>query len=63
MCGSGNKWGSLPRHIPILGIYVSPPPPRLAPCCCGVSHDVEHNLCYIMTFVFIITLVLCYDGR
>ena len=28
-CGSGQKMGSLPRHIPILNIYVStPPPPR-----------------------------------
>ena len=26
-CGSGKKGGSLPRHIPILNIYVSTPPP------------------------------------
>ena len=26
-CGSGHKWGSLPRHIPILDIYESAPPP------------------------------------
>ena len=26
-CGSGKKRGSFPRHIPILDIYVSAPPP------------------------------------
>ena len=26
-CESGQKRGSLPRHIPILNIYVSTPPP------------------------------------
>ena len=27
--GSGQKWGSLLRHIPVLGIYVSVPPLRV----------------------------------
>ena len=32
-CGSGPRGGSLPRHIPILNIYVStPPPPGSVPC-------------------------------
>ena len=26
-CGSGKKGGSLPRHMPILNIHVSAPPP------------------------------------
>ena len=26
-CGSGKKGGSLPRHIPVLDIYASAPPP------------------------------------
>ena len=29
--GSGKKEGSLPRHIPILNIYVSTPPPPRGP--------------------------------
>ena len=28
-CGQVEKEGSLPRHIPMLNIYVSTPPPRV----------------------------------
>ena len=45
--GQVKKGGSLPRHIPILNIYVStpPPPPR-------GFHSFNNLLCYLAPYLF-----------